>query len=282
MNYSLPSADTPTKLNTDLSYFKKLAEESKALAKASSPALVFVSISKEVDFGMGMIDPFDLFRGGRGYRRRPPQKQEGMGSGYFIDLERGYVLTNNHVIDGADEITLKVANGKSYSGKVVGTDPNTDIAVVQVEEGFDKTGLSSFILADSSKVEKGEFVWGMGAPFGLEGSLSFGIISEIGRGSMAITTYGDFLQTDASINPGNSGGPLINVEGKVVGMNTAIFSKSGGDMGIGFAVPSNLVRRVANNLINGKSQLGYIGVFFHSKEIDDNMRSALGLGKNVK
>lgn len=282
VNYSLPDSNTRVVVDSSMDIFKKLEQESVALTKASKPALVFVSISKEIDYGsMGMLDLSELF-GGRGSRRRAPQKQEGTGSGYFIDLDKGYILTNNHVIDGADEITLKVANGNSYKGKVVGSDPNTDIAVIQVESGFDRKGLSHLVLADSDQVKSGSFVWGLGNPLALESSVSFGVISATGRGSLSITTFGDFLQTDTAINPGNSGGPLINVEGKVVGMNTAIFSQSGGSTGIGFAVPSNLVRRVATNLINGESETGYIGVFFHPQDIDQEFRSALGLKDGTK
>ena len=209
-------------------------------------------------------------------------RSEGLGSGFIIDLEKGYILTNNHVVDGADEIDLKLANGLSYKGKIMGHDSNTDIAVVRIEDDkFSKKDLEALVLGDSEKLHVGAFVVALGAPFGLEASISFGAVSALGRGSLQITQMGDFVQTDAAINPGNSGGPLVNMDGKVVGINTAIFSKSGGYNGIGFAVPSNLVRRIANNLINnGKVSRGYIGVHFQA--LTDEIKTSLNIPKKTK
>ena len=260
--YDLPPANTKVKLGQDTKLLQELSKGVGAIAEASKKALVFVSVSKTVKGLPGGIDPYDLF--GFGRRQIPVPKQEGLGSGFFIDLEEGLVLTNNHVIDNADQINLKLANRETYKAKVVGVDPNTDVAVVRItDKKFKRDGLSSLVLGNSDGLKVGSFVVALGAPFGLEASVSFGAVSALGRGSLQITQLGDFIQTDAAINPGNSGGPLVDMEGKVIGINTAIFSKSGGYNGIGFAVPSNLVREVATNLINGvKLTRGYIGVHF--------------------
>ena len=170
-------------------------------------------------------------------------------------------MTNNHVIEGADEIELKLANGKSYPAKLVGRDANTDIAVLQIEDkNFARKGITELVLSkDDPRV--GEFAVALGAPFGLEASISFGVLSALGRNNLQITKLGNFIQTDAAINPGNSGGPLVSTQGKVIGINTAIYSKSGGYNGIGFAVPAKLARSVAQKLItDGKVYRGYIGV----------------------
>ena len=279
-SYQLPAHDTKVELEYNTKLLQELSKGVGAIAEASKKALVYVNVSKTLKGYPGGIDPYDLF--GFGRREIPAPKQEGLGSGFFIDLDEGLVLTNNHVIDDADNISLKLANGESYQAKVVGGDPNTDIAVVKIEdEKYEKKGLSSLILGDSDKLSMGSFVVALGAPFGLETSLSFGIVSALGRGSLHITQLGDFIQTDAAINPGNSGGPLVNMEGKVVGINTAIYSKSGGYNGIGFAVPSNLVRETANNIINGKKLTrGYIGV--HFQPLSNDIKNWFKLDKDTK
>ncbi|MCB9229435.1 MAG: trypsin-like peptidase domain-containing protein [Deltaproteobacteria bacterium] len=265
--YTLAPAETEVELKGNTRILKELSQGVGAIAEVSRKALVFVSVSKTVR-GWDQSDPFGLF--GFGLRRMPNPRQEGLGSGFFIDVGKGYVLTNNHVIDGADEINLKLANGKSFDAKVIGSEPDMDIAVVQIkEQSFDRSGLSSLVLGDSDQLSVGSFVVALGAPFGLEASISFGVVSALGRGSLSITEVGDFIQTDAAINPGNSGGPLVDMNGRVVGMNTAIFSKSGGYNGIGFTVPSNLVRRVATDLIRGvKVTKGYLGVYYQELSSD--------------
>jgi serine protease Do len=190
-------------------------------------------------------------------------------------------MTNNHVVQDADEIQLKFPNGDTHEAKIVGRDPNTDIAIVQVKEkSFNRNGLSQLVLGNSDEVNVGDFSVAVGAPYGLEASVSFGIISAMGRGSLQITQMGNFIQTDAAINPGNSGGPLLNASGQVVGMNTAIYSRSGGYNGIGFAVPSNLARRIAEQLIGGgKVTRGYIGVGL--QPIDSELQKSLNLPKDT-
>jgi serine protease Do len=264
ISYQLPSsAQTITSKKSPLiDELERVLSDTTANARKG---LVFISVSKTMrGYPSGYVDPFDLF----GYGARPdapPPKQEGLGSGFIFDLEKAYVMTNNHVIEGADEISVKLANGESYDGKVIGRDPNTDVAVVQIAGGkFKRDGLAALSFGDSDTVKEGFPVLALGAPFGLEASVSFGVVSAIGRGSMQLTPLGNFIQTDTAINPGNSGGPLVRAStGEVIGMNTAIFSRSGGYQGIGFAVPSNLAKNIALSIINeGGVTRGYIGVQF--------------------
>ena len=285
--YSLP-ANTEKPLNDEnIQALQKISKGVSTVANHAEKAVVFVSVYKTVrGLPPGMIDPFEFFFGnpnGGMQRRGEPRQQkreEGLGSGFIIDLNQGYIMTNNHVVQDADEIQLKFPNGDSHEAKIVGRDPNTDIAIVQVKEkSFNKNGLSQLILGNSDSVEVGDFAVAVGAPYGLEASVSFGIISAIGRGSLSITQMGNFIQTDAAINPGNSGGPLLNASGQVIGMNTAIYSRSGGYNGIGFAVPSNLARRIAEQLIGGgKVTRGYIGVGL--QPIDTELQKSLNLPKD--
>lgn len=297
--YQVPAAPgTSTEENVQL--LQKISKGVSAIAKDASKAIVFVSVYKNVQtMPMGMIDPFEFFfgprgpggqfpdprdpRGGGGSGGGGPQRREGgLGSGFFIDLKQGYILTNNHVVSEADEIEVKLANGETYEAKIVGRDPNTDVAVVKVKkDDFNRDGLAQLALANSDRVAVGDFVIALGAPFGLEASLSFGIVSAIGRGNLDITRLGNFIQTDAAINPGNSGGPLIDMYGQVIGVNTAIYSRSGGYNGIGFSVPSNLVRTISEQLINnGRIQRGYLGVLL--QPIDDDLQKGLNLPPEVK
>ncbi|NDA64023.1 MAG: hypothetical protein EBX50_18650, partial [Chitinophagia bacterium] len=265
--YSLPSNSEKPLNDENIVALQKISKGVSTVAKHAEKAVVFVSVYKTVrGLPPGMIDPFEFFFGNPGMPRRGEPKQqrreEGLGSGFIIDLNQGYIMTNNHVVQDADEIQLKFPNGDTHEAKIVGRDPNTDIAIVQIKErSFNKNGLSQLVLGNSDDVDVGDFAVAVGAPYGLEASVSFGIISAIGRGSLSITQMGNFIQTDAAINPGNSGGPLLNATGQVIGVNTAIYSRSGGYNGIGFAVPSNLARRIAEQLIGGgKVTRGYIGV----------------------
>ena len=281
--YQLPSQDTKVQLGASTEVLAQISSAVSAIAASSKKALVFVSVARTMQSGPGTIHPFDFFFGPDPRRQpRKPPRQEGVGSGFFIDLAKGYLLTNNHVIEGADTIGLKLANGETYDGKVIGRDANTDIAVVQVvKKDFNRQGLAALVLGNSDKTREGSFVVALGAPFGLESSISFGVVSAVGRGNLSITTLGDFIQTDAAINPGNSGGPLLGVDGRVVGINTAIASKSGGYSGIGFAVPSNLVRTIAASLVNdGGVQRGYIGIYF--EPLQDEWAESLKIPKGTE
>jgi serine protease Do len=291
--YKLPSTGSSTaRYSSNVSALHQMSKGVSEIAERSSSAVVFVSVAKVArnPFGNGgQFNPFDFWfpelknQSPQSRKRTNPKPQKsGIGSGFFVDLDKGYVITNNHVVEGADEISLKLANGESYDAKVVGRDQNTDIAVVQIKnKKFNRRKLSSLVLADSDELKVGEFSIALGAPFGLESSISFGVISALGRGNLKLTQLGNFIQTDSAINPGNSGGPLVNMQGKVIGVNTAIFSQAGGYNGIGFAVPSNIARRIAGQLINkGKVDRGYIGVTMQS--IDEKMTSHLGLPKGQK
>ncbi len=284
--YQFPTNQRSKINSSKVSGIKALSNGLSEIASKTSPALVFVSIAKKVSYNNGgTINPFEFWfgpgtPGNQGQRRKP--KKSGLGSGFIVDLNKGYIITNNHVVDGADEIELKLSNGSKYAGKIIGRDKNTDVALVQIKNNkFNRKGLTQLTLGDSNKLKAGEFVVALGAPFGLEASLSFGVVSATGRGNLKITELGNFIQTDAAINPGNSGGPLINMDGEVIGVNTAIYSQAGGYNGIGFAVPSNLAKSVAEQLINkGKVSRGYLGVLL--SEIDEEDAEDLGLPTGTK
>jgi serine protease Do len=180
----------------------------------------------------------------------------GLGSGVILDA-KGYVLTNNHVVDGADVLRVRLHDEREVSAEVIGTDEKTDLAVIRI----DADGLVPARTGASEHVRVGQWVMAAGSPFGLSKSVSAGIVSAVGRGGMGITDYGDFIQTDAAVNQGNSGGPLIDLEGRVIGINTAIASQSGGSNGVGFAIPSDLARTVMSQLVeHGSVERGWLGI----------------------
>ncbi len=186
----------------------------------------------------------------------PPRPDMSGGSGVVID-PNGYIVTNNHVIDRASDIKVYLHNKKEYPAKVIGADPKTDLAVIKIEA----TGLSFLKWGDYEKLQVGDIVLAVGSPFGLSQTVTMGIISALGRGNVGIADYEDFIQTDASINPGNSGGALVNMKGDLIGINTAIFSRTGGNEGIGFAVPVSIVKNISESLIKtGKVVRGWLGV----------------------
>lgn len=184
------------------------------------------------------------------------RKTQSLGSGVIIDAKNGYIMTNNHVIDKADEITITLRDGRKLIANVVGTDPDSDVAIIQVKA--DK--LTAIPLADSEQLRVGDFVVAIGNPFGLGQTVTSGIVSALGRG-IGLKGYENFIQTDASINPGNSGGALINLRGELIGINTAIFSRSGGNIGIGFAIPINMAHQIMQQLVeHGAVSRGRLGV----------------------
>jgi len=236
------------------------------VAKAVTPTVVNISTTRinrlpeGHSFGPSDDPFFRRFFGDEFFRRRfeAPQdrRERSLGSGVIAD-PKGYIITNNHVVSKADEIRVLLSDKRELKAKVVGTDPKTDIAVIQVEA----KDLPTIPWADSDKLQVGEYVLAIGNPFGLNQTVTMGIISAVGRANVGIAEYEDFIQTDAAINPGNSGGALVNARGELIGINTAIFSQSGGYMGIGFAVPSNMVRSVMEQLLKGgKVVRGYLGV----------------------
>lgn len=205
-------------------------------------------------------DPFfRRFFGEEFERRFPPREkfqQQGTGSGVIVSAD-GYIITNNHVVAKADEIQVLLADERKFTARVVGTDPKTDLAVIKIEA----SNLPFLQWGDSSRLKVGEVVLAVGNPFGLNQTVTMGIVSAVGRANVGIVDYEDFIQTDAAINPGNSGGALVNLKGELVGINTAIFSQSGGYMGIGFAIPSRMASIVSKTLIEkGKVIRGWLGV----------------------
>ncbi|HJS67555.1 MAG TPA: DegQ family serine endoprotease [Nitrospiraceae bacterium] len=235
------------------------------IAKSVKPAVVNIAATRSGKSGEGphgspLEDPFfRKFFGDEFFKRDAPQrepKERGQGSGVIVEAN-GLIITNNHVVNKADDIRVFLSDKREFKGKLIGTDTKTDIAIVKIEA----TGLPTVPWADSDQLEVGEYVLAVGSPFGLTQTVTMGIVSAVGRASMGIAEYEDFIQTDAAINPGNSGGALVNVRGELVGINTAIFSQSGGNMGIGFAVPSNLSRAIMDQLVRtGKVVRGWLGV----------------------
>ncbi len=189
---------------------------------------------------------------------RPRMREtEATGSGIIVDAGRGYVLTNGHVVENATKIEVTTKDNRRFAAKLIGRDPETDIAVLQISPD----NLTAVPLGDSDRLEVGDFVLAIGNPFGLGQTVTSGIVSALGRSGLGIEGYEDFIQTDASINPGNSGGPLVNLNGECVGINTAILAPGGGNIGIGFAVPVNMARRVMDQLVRyGEVKRGRIGV----------------------
>ena len=204
-----------------------------------------------------MDDPFF-----RRFFNVPEQQQryrrtQAAGSGVIVDARQGYIVTNNHVIDRADEITVTLSDGRALPAKLVGTDTQVDLAVLKV----DSTKLAQIAFADSSRLRVGDYVVAIGNPFGLDQTVTSGIVSALGRSGLGIEGYEDFIQTDASINPGNSGGALVNLRGELIGINTAILAPAGGNVGIGFAIPSNMVSAIMAQLIkHGEVQRGRLGI----------------------
>ncbi|MGA7981447.1 MAG: Do family serine endopeptidase [Chromatiaceae bacterium] len=190
-------------------------------------------------------------------RRNRERDSQSLGSGVIVDAARGLVLTNHHVVDKATEITVKLHDGRELKAEVVGSDPETDIAVLRIPA----KGLTALKLTDSDNLRVGDFVLAIGSPFGLSQTVTSGIISALRRTGLGIEGYENFIQTDASINPGNSGGPLVNLRGEMVGINTAILAPGGGNIGIGFAIPANMVRTVMDQIVeHGGVRRGLFGV----------------------
>ncbi|MBF0279361.1 MAG: DegQ family serine endoprotease [SAR324 cluster bacterium] len=241
------------------------------IVEKAQRAVVHIKVEKTVSQPNRMSSPFGspqdeffkrFFPGMRlpQFDRIPKQDQEfrqqGQGSGSIIDPE-GYILTNNHVIEGTDKITVHLIDGRQFPAEIVGTDPLSDIAVIKISG----ENLPTIPIGNSEDMRTGETVIAIGNPFGLSNTVTMGIISAKGRSNMGIVDYENFIQTDAAINPGNSGGPLINLEGKIIGVNTAIFSKNGSYQGIGFSVPINMAQHIMTDLIeNGSVSRGWLGV----------------------
>ncbi len=239
-------------------------EEAKAgyrrAAKTALPSVVHIFTSQEVKTPRNpfLNDPF--FRHFFGDRpEAQPQRRQGLGSGVIVSTD-GYILTNNHVVEAADDIEVATQDGRKYRARVVGADPDSDLAVLRVDLEKD-THLPAIVFAPSGTLRVGDGVLAIGNPFGVGQTVTHGIVSALGRTHLGINTFEDFIQTDAAINPGNSGGALVDAQGHLVGINTAIYSQSGGSMGIGFAIPVSLSKSVMEQIIkNGTVTRGWIGV----------------------
>jgi Do/DeqQ family serine protease len=226
----------------------------RAAAKRATPAVVSITARKAPPRDPRSNDPWFRFFFGDQVRQQQPQI--GLGSGVIVSPE-GYLLTNNHVIEGADDIEVQLADGRDARARIVGTDPESDLAVLKID--LDRLPVLHF--GNSDSIEVGDVVLAIGNPFGVGQTVTAGIVSAIGRNQLGINTFENFIQTDAAINPGNSGGALVDVAGNLLGINTAIFSRSGGSLGIGFAIPANVAREVMESLIkNGQVVRGWIGV----------------------
>ncbi len=265
-----------------LAKVEALSSTFRSVAKTVRPSVVRIVSKKEAPKPTGptmedLPEPFRKF-----FERRMPGRPEtpapesGTGSGVIIDAEKGYILTNNHVVGKAKRIDVFMADGRKEEAKLLGADDKTDLALIQIKA----ERLHAARLGDSEEMEVGDWVLAIGAPFGLEQTVSQGIISAKGRSNVGIVQYEDFIQTDAAINPGNSGGPLVNMKGEVIGINTAIATNPviGGYMGIGFAIPTKMINQILPSLIQGKTVVrGYLGVTIQSLKNDAGLAENLGL-----
>jgi serine protease Do len=251
---SNPSVETKTIATLDA-----IQRERRALVSSVIPSVVSIKTSKKIAMRRQYaLDPFEFFyRNPRQFRNPNDEAlvQNSLGSGVIVSNE-GHIITNNHVVDEVDEIEVQLSDGRTKKARLVGADAQVDLAVLKVDE----PGVKPLMLGDSDAVQAGDFVLAIGNPFGFEETVTDGIISSKGRPNR-VDGFGDYLQTNAAINPGNSGGPLINLRGEIIGINTAIISRSGGSQGIGFAIPSNTVRTALESLLKqGRIIRGYLGI----------------------
>ena len=266
--------DVTPAVNRPINSLKDFNDAIVDIADKTNPAVVTVNTEKTQE--VRYVDPFSMFRNPFSAPQSETKEyvQRGLGSGVIVSKE-GYILTNNHVIDNTDEIKVRMYNGDEVIAELIGTDPETDIAVLKI----DADDLPAVTMGNSDDVNVGSFVLAIGSPLSedLAHTVSFGIVSARSRSLNNLTTYGDYIQTDAAINPGNSGGALIDMNGELVGINSAIASRSGGNDGIGFAIPINLAKRIMEDLIDdGAVSRGYLGMNFGG-EVDRTMALALGL-----
>lgn len=251
-------ADSPAVNPKQFVNLAALSNERRQLVAGVIPSVVSVKTSKRIQRPQYGLDPFDFFRGNYRQFRGPSDEalvQNSLGSGVIVTKE-GHIITNNHVVDQVDEIEVVLSDGRTRKARLIGADQELDLAVLKVDE----PGVKPLKLGDSDAVQAGDFVLAVGNPFGFDETVTDGIISSKGRPNR-VDGFGDYLQTNAAINPGNSGGPLIDLRGEVVGINTAIISRSGGSQGIGFAIPSNTVRMALESLLKkGRIIRGYLGI----------------------
>jgi Do/DeqQ family serine protease len=243
------------------------------MLEQATPAVVHISVAGSREVRQRLPDAFRYFFGPRGpneYREERPFK--GLGSGVVINADKGYIVTNNHVIQDADDIEVRLKDGRTFKAKKLGADPESDIALLQIEA----KKLVQIPLADSDKTRVGDFAIAIGNPFGLEQTVTSGIISALGRGGLGIEGFEDFIQTDAAINSGNSGGALVNLKGELIGINTAILGPNGGNIGIGFAIPANMMKNLVDQIIeHGEIRRGSLGI--RGQDVTSDLTEAMNL-----
>lgn len=281
VNNLISTSDTSTEItsseNRAVASLKDMNDAIVDIAEKTNPAVVTITTEKTQQ--VQRRDPFSMFFGNPNSREGQTEEyvRRGLGSGVIVS-EEGYVLTNNHVIADTDEIKVRMYDGNEVSASLVGTDPDTDIAVLKINV----ENLPTVKLGDSDAAKVGSFVLAIGSPLSedLAHTVSFGIVSARGRSLNTLTAYGDYIQTDAAINPGNSGGALIDMNGELIGINSAIASRSGGNDGIGFAIPIKLAKRIMDDLVeDGEVSRGYLGMY-SAGEVDQTMAQALGLNND--
>ncbi len=266
--------------NGSIAALKRMGNAFASVAKRASPAVVGIQSTKktiravqETPFDPSSEDPFEFFRR-RAPREETPGRehtQRAQGSGFIISQD-GYIITNNHVVEDADRLTVELVDGRTLEAQVVGADPESDVAVVRIQAG----DLQPIALGNSESLQVGEWVLAIGTPLGLSHTVTAGIVSGIGRSGFNVATYENFIQTDAAINMGNSGGPLVNLDGEAVGINTFILAPGGGNVGIGFAIPIDIAKDVADQLIKtGAVERGYLGIV--PQRLTPELAEAFGL-----
>ena len=270
MSVSLVSNASLPYLSTDKGEVPSLAP----MLDKATPAIVSISVEGTQISRQRVPEMFKHFFGGTDeqVQERP---FKGLGSGVIIDAKKGYVVTNNHVVDNADEIIVKLTDGREFTAKKLGADEQSDIALLKIEPD----ALAAMPLADSDDLRVGDFVVAIGNPFGLNQTVTSGIVSALGRSGLNIGGYENFIQTDAAINRGNSGGALVSLRGELVGINTAIFGPNGGNVGIGFAIPSNMMKSLVDQIIEfGEVRRGLLGIM--GQDIDSGLSDAMKLDVN--
>ncbi len=269
--------------SADVELLDRSAKAFSRVVKDVKPAVVHIKVESTVEmsheYEQFFNNPFFERFFGPQHRFQDPQQrkrqQQGAGSGFIIDKE-GYILTNNHVVERADKITVTLSDNSEVEAKLIGADPKSDVALIKIDVDH---ALPTVNLGDSESLEVGEWVIAIGNPFGLSQTVTVGVVSAKGRSRVGINEYENFIQTDAAINPGNSGGPLLNIHGQVVGINSALYSRTGGYMGIGFAIPINMVKSIKEQLQNnGKVTRGYLGVGI--QDVDEGLAESFGLDKS--
>ena len=245
------------------------------MLEEATPAVVSIAVAGTQEVQQNVPDAFKFFFGQRRGERAQERPFKGLGSGVIIDAKNGYIVTNNHVIDQADEILINLKDGRQFEAKKIGTDAQSDIALLQIEA----KNLTAIKIADSDDLRVGDFAVAIGSPFGLGQTVTSGIVSALGRSGLNIEQLEDFIQTDAAINSGNSGGALVNLRGELIGINTAILGPGGGNVGIGFAIPSSMMHNLVNQIIeHGEVRRGVLGITGNS--INAELAKAMDLDTN--